>query len=58
MEAIGLGLGDEVGTLEEGKMADLIVVDGDPLAEISVLRDRTRIEQVFRSGKTVPRLGD
>ena len=32
-----LGLGDRVGTVEPGKIADLIVVDGDPLADISRL---------------------
>jgi imidazolonepropionase-like amidohydrolase len=28
---------DEVGTLENGKLADLIVVDGNPLADLSAL---------------------
>jgi imidazolonepropionase-like amidohydrolase len=32
-----LGLGDRLGTLEAGKLADLIVVDGDPLSDIAVL---------------------
>ena len=27
-----------VGTLEEGKYADLVVVDGDPLTDIAVLQ--------------------
>ena len=31
------GHGDELGTLEEGKLADLIVVDGDPLADLDVM---------------------
>jgi imidazolonepropionase-like amidohydrolase len=30
-------LGDEVGTLEEGKAADILVVDGDPLSDIQAL---------------------
>ncbi len=33
-----LGRGDELGTLETGKLADLIIVEGDPLESISVLR--------------------
>jgi imidazolonepropionase-like amidohydrolase len=33
-----LGRSDELGTLEAGKLADLIVVEGDPLESISVLR--------------------
>ena len=32
-----LGLGDRVGTVEPGKIADLVIVDGDPLADISRL---------------------
>ena len=33
-----LGIGDDLGTLETGKLADLIIVEGDPLENISVLR--------------------
>jgi len=36
--AENLGRGDDLGTLEAGKLADLIIVDGDPLEDISVLR--------------------
>ncbi len=34
-----LGLGDETGTVEVGKSADLIVVDANPLDDLSALRD-------------------
>ncbi|MEM7353306.1 MAG: amidohydrolase family protein, partial [Acidobacteriota bacterium] len=34
-----LGISDEVGTLEAGKLADLIAVDGDPLADVAILQD-------------------
>jgi imidazolonepropionase-like amidohydrolase len=33
-----LGRGDDLGTVETGKLADLIIVEGDPLESISVLR--------------------
>lgn len=45
-----LGRGDEVGTLEPGKLADLLVVDGDVLADIAILQDRKRIKIVMQGG--------
>ncbi len=47
-----IGLEDEVGSVEPGKYADLLVIDGDPLAEISVLRDRDRIRLGLKGGET------
>jgi imidazolonepropionase-like amidohydrolase len=34
-----LGRGDDLRTVEAGKLADLLVVDGDPVVDINVLRD-------------------
>jgi imidazolonepropionase-like amidohydrolase len=51
--AYAVGLLDHVGTVEEGKLADLLVVDGDPLAEPELLRDRDRIWLVVRMGEPV-----
>ncbi len=34
-----LGLGDDLGTIEEGKLADIIVIDGDPRFDITALDD-------------------
>lgn len=45
-----LGLGDELGTLESGKIADVILIDGDPLTEIS---DLTSVEVVIQGGRVV-----
>jgi imidazolonepropionase-like amidohydrolase len=42
-----MGLDDELGTLEAGKRADLVVVDGDPL-DLATLPDR--IEAVYKDG--------
>ncbi len=45
-----VGLEREVGTLEKGKRADLIAVAGDPLADIGVLTDASRIRLVLKDG--------
>jgi imidazolonepropionase-like amidohydrolase len=45
-----LGMGDTLGTLEAGKLADLILVDGDPLADISVVADPSRVKLVMKDG--------
>ena len=47
---------DRIGTLELGKLADFIVVDGDPLQDISILRDRQKILMIYKDGGEVPRL--
>ncbi len=51
--AYALGLDDRIGTVEAGKLADLVVVDGDPLVEPELLRDRSRIWLVLRLGEPV-----
>lgn len=46
-----LGIADETGTVEPGKIADLLVVDGDPLEDISVLQDLERMPVVMKAGE-------
>ncbi len=54
-----LGRGDELGTVEAGKLADLLVVDGDPVADINVLRDPDALLAVLLGGRPVSdRLAD
>jgi imidazolonepropionase-like amidohydrolase len=48
-----LGLADQVGTVETGKLADLLLVVGDPLADISLLQDEQKIEVVIKGGRVV-----
>ncbi len=43
-----LGLGEELGTLEPGRRADIIAVDGDPLSDVTVLKD---VDFVMRDGR-------
>jgi imidazolonepropionase-like amidohydrolase len=48
-----MGRGDELGTVRAGKVADLLVVDGDPIGDISVLADPARIVAVMKDGSFV-----
>ena len=50
--ALALGYGRDLGTVEAGKLADLIIVAGDPLTRI---KDLKRITAVVRGGQYVPR---
>lgn len=44
------GIGKETGTIKAGKQADILAVDGDPLANISVLRDRSKLALIMKGG--------
>jgi imidazolonepropionase-like amidohydrolase len=39
-----------VGTLEKGRLADVVVVNGNPLDDITILADPARIELVLKGG--------
>jgi imidazolonepropionase-like amidohydrolase len=47
------GLETETGCVEPGKAADLLVLDGDPLEDITLLQDGDRIRTVLRAGRVV-----
>jgi imidazolonepropionase-like amidohydrolase len=42
---------DKVGTLEPGKLADLLIVDGNPLDDIAILQDQSRLMLVMKEGR-------
>jgi imidazolonepropionase-like amidohydrolase len=48
-----LGIDQQVGTVEVGKQADLLLVDGNPLKRISLLHDRKKIVGVMQAGRFV-----
>ncbi|OGX11660.1 MAG: hypothetical protein A3K11_04225 [Nitrospirae bacterium RIFCSPLOWO2_12_FULL_63_8] len=48
-----IGIDDRVGTIEPGKLADLVLVRGNPLSRITLLQDRERIVGVMQAGKFV-----
>lgn len=47
------GMEKEIGTVEEGKLADLIVVDGNPLEDISLLQFRNNLRIIMKGGEIV-----
>jgi imidazolonepropionase-like amidohydrolase len=46
-----LGLEKAIGTVQKGKVADLVVVDGDPLKDINILQDKACIKLVMKEGE-------
>jgi imidazolonepropionase-like amidohydrolase len=48
-----MGIHDRVGTIAAGKEADLLIVDGDPLANLGILRDVKHLFLVLQRGKVV-----
>ena len=44
---------DELGTLEPGKLADVLLVSGDPGTDIQVLRQEENVKLVIQDGRIV-----
>lgn len=51
--AQALGLESEVGTLEKGKTADLLIVNGNPLENITILQDLQQLLVVMKAGRII-----
>jgi len=49
-----LGWGDRIGTIESGKFADIIAVEGDPLRDV---KDLQRVRFVMKGGEVVKNSG-
>jgi imidazolonepropionase-like amidohydrolase len=52
----GAGLlheGASLGTIEAGKLADLLVVNGDPVRDIAILQDRAKLDVIMKGGQLV-----
>jgi imidazolonepropionase-like amidohydrolase len=48
-----IGMGDDLGMIQEGRLADLIVCNGDPLQDVSLLTDPANISQIYQGGKKI-----
>ena len=51
--AEALGLLDQIGTVESGKLADILVIDGKPLEDIRLLQNNNAIKMVIKNGDVV-----
>lgn len=51
--AEALGMEDKIGTLSPGKVADLLMIDGDPIQDIKILKDKSAVKVVMQSGQIV-----
>ncbi len=51
-----MGIEDQLGTLEKGKLADIVAVDGDLLDDINVLQDSSKIKLVLKEGSVLKSL--
>ena len=51
--AFAVGLEGELGTIEAGKLADILILDKDPLADVSVLKKGSHLSAVIKDGKKV-----
>ena len=49
--AEALGWDDRIGTLEKGKLADIVIVKDDPIKDINILSNKNNILLVIKGGK-------
>lgn len=47
------GWEDRIGTIAPGKLADCILVEGDPLASLDILRGAKQVQMVMQAGRVV-----
>ena len=46
-----MGMGHELGMVREGYLADLLLVDGDPLSNVRILQEHKRLVMIMKDGK-------
>jgi imidazolonepropionase-like amidohydrolase len=55
-----MNMENELGMLKEGWIADMLLVDGDPLADVRILQDHKRLLAIMKDGKfhKAPRINE
>ncbi|MCK5767629.1 MAG: amidohydrolase family protein, partial [Candidatus Atribacteria bacterium] len=46
-----IGVSDKIGDITPGKLADIVIIDKNPLKDISALCDKENIKAVIKEGK-------
>ena len=46
-----MGMGNELGLIKEGYLADLLLIDGNPLSDVRILQDKKRLVSIMKDGK-------
>jgi len=45
-----MGMGNELGQIKPGYLADILLVDGNPVADVGILRDKRRLLAIMKDG--------
>ena len=45
------GMKDDLGTIEPGKLADLLIINGNPVDDITILQDHQKLEVIMKNGE-------
>jgi imidazolonepropionase-like amidohydrolase len=55
-----MGMGEELGLIKEGYLADMLLIDGDPISDVRILQDKNRILAIMKDGKfhKAPRMNE
>ena len=48
---------ENLGTIETGKLSDMVIVNGNPLEDITILEDRKNLLHVIRDGRIITQQG-
>jgi imidazolonepropionase-like amidohydrolase len=46
-----MGLGGVIGVIRPGAYADILLVDGDPLKDVTIMADKDRLLAIMQSGR-------